>query len=68
MPGTVRTEGSSLRDNINDLMLMTKSVKKKNNNKRGARESVEEDEMNDAKRPNIADSSNTEACFFSSLP
>ena len=37
---------------------MTKSGKK---NKRGARGSVKKDEMNDATRPNMADSSNTMA-------
>ena len=44
---------------------MTKSGKK---NKRGARGSVEEDDTNDVKRPNMADSSNATASAFFSLP
>ena len=58
VPGTVRNEGRILHDIIINLVLVTKSGKK---TKQGARGSVEEDETNDAKRPNMADSSNATA-------
>ena len=54
----MRNEGRILHDIIINLVLVTKSGKK---NKQGARGSVEEDETNDAKRPNMADSSNATA-------
>ena len=54
----MRNEGRILHDIIINLVLVTKSGKK---TKQGARGSVEEDETNDAKRPNMADSSNATA-------